>query len=224
MSTFPTQNLFTMKINHSLAKWVFLFFLPLYFSCNSISSEDFVLRNENTDKFKIPHPYWVALDEDGIASDSVGLVARGYTDSMKRKIWLFDPSPNPDNAVPAYVRFEATGKNSGVYQITTYDDERNINFYTGVYRPEKSQLVLYEPSQAAIEKFKEWDKAAFKGNVTLKKDKILFDAVSAKEDADLILDYLRSLNSAEYFNDSLVLQGTSDRQEFENLLTSAKKK
>jgi hypothetical protein len=213
-----------MKIQHLFTKWAVLFLLPLYFSCNSISSEDFVLRNENTDRFSIPHPYWVSLDEDGKASDRVGLVARGYTASMARKIWLFDPYPGEDGDVPAYIRFETTGENTGIYQVTTYDDGRNIHFFTGVYHPETSLLVLYEPSKAAIEKIKEWDKAAFKGSYTLKKDRVLFDAVAANEDADLILDYLKSLNSAEYFNDSLVLQGTSDRKKFENLLASAKKK
>lgn len=213
-----------MKTQYPLTKWALLLFLPLYFSCTTISSEDFVLRNENTDRFSVPHPYWVALDEDGKVSDSVGLVARGYTPSMKRKIWLFDPSSKTDKDIPAYVRFASTGENSGVYQVTTYDAERSIQFYTGIYHPEQSQLVLYEPSKAAIEKFKEWDKAAFKGNYTIKKDQIIFDARAAKEDADLILDYLKSLNSAEYFNDSLVLHGTSDLKKFEDMLASAKKK
>ena len=201
-------------------KWALFLTLAIFWSCNTISSEDFVMNDQNTDRFKVQKQYWVGLDEDGKVSDTVGYSARGFTPKTKRKVWMLDLQPNPQNLPPVYIRFQPNGENQGVYQITSYDEDgRHINFLYGKYDPQKGELTLYEPSEKAIQSFKSFKPAkGIQSQVKLKKDDLIFSKAAAQSNADIILQYLKSLNQNEHFKDSLVLKGTDDQQEFNSWL------
>lgn len=212
-----------MKTRVHFRKGLVLLALTLAFSCNTISSEDYVMTNENTDRFSLQHRYWVGVDEQGVATDTIGIEARGFTPKTKRKIWILEPNPNPDGSTPIYIRYQESESNRGVYQITSYDEDgRSIQFLTGFYRPDRSELVLFEPSDDAMagltEKLKTTDL-----QYELKKDKIHFKAESAQKHGDVILEMLKSLKNPEDFNDSLILRGVDDKAALEALLATAKK-
>ncbi|PQJ16169.1 hypothetical protein [Aureicoccus marinus] len=212
-----------MKTLVHLQKGLVLLALALVFSCNTISSEDFVMTNNNTDRFSLQHRFWVGVDDQGIPTDTIGIEARGYSQSAKRKIWILEPNPNPDGSTPIYIRYQGSEPNRGVYQITSYDEEgRSIQFLTGFYRPDRSELVLYEPSDDAMasltEKLKKTDL-----QYELKKDKIHFKAETAQKHADVILEMLKDFKNPEDFNDSLILRGVDDKAALEALLATAKK-
>ena len=209
----------------SIPQGAFILAFALFSSCNTISSEDFVMRDENTDRFKLSNAYWVAVDEDGKVTDTAGYSARGFRPGLKRRLWMMDIQPNPEKLPPVYLRFQANGENEGVYQITFYDEEgRHIQFLYGKYSPQKNQMVLYEPSEAALGQIAEFTKThELKGEVILKKDELVFSQEAARQSADLLIKFLKSINQREHFQDSLILRGTNDQNEFLSWLKSAKK-
>ena len=199
----------------------FLLILFLCFwSCNTISSEDFVMTDDNTDRFSLPKAYWAGVDEDGKVSDTVGYSARGFSEDTRRRIWIMDLQPNPDRLPPVYIRYQKNGENEGVYQITSYDEDgRHINFLYGKYHPEKAELILYEPSDAALGQITEFTKTHdLKGDLILKKDELVFNQEAARQSADLLIKFLKSIDQKEHFKDSLILRGTNDQEEYRSWL------
>ncbi|KPM31079.1 Hypothetical protein I595_3058 [Croceitalea dokdonensis DOKDO 023] len=189
---------------------LYLIFIVLITACNTVTTGDYMLTDDNADLFAPKYRYWQSaeLDEKG---GSI-LEFRGFKKGRQQKIWLMDSYPKTEKDLPIYIRTKKVAHDKRLIQITSWEDgQREISLVYGKFLNDSS-LLLYGYNKAlftTVASSKTLEE--LQDHITVGNTEVSLDSVAIKDNRSTLLEFLaKELSHPKHFkNDSIVFRGST---------------
>ncbi|MFD2587900.1 hypothetical protein ACFSQJ_13220 [Croceitalea marina] len=193
--------------------------IVLFYACNEITADDFVLTDHNTPLHNISYKYWYPKTGKTLKKDEV-FVVKAAKKGDQKKLWIVTSYGNTSKkAEPIYLRRKKMENGNFVFQVTSWDTGKNISLFLG-NMVNDSTIHFFGYTDAAMEYAAKSNLLNdFKGHVLVKKDKISFDSIAANDHKAAILDFITSLSDATYEEDIIVFTGTNNERKITSLIS-----